>query len=207
MSFSITPHHLQRQDNSDDAVFYAEPRLVKHIDEPACAALTTFLTGILPPTGDILDLMSSYASHLPGEAGYKSVVGLGMNEIELQANQQLSSYLVHNLAINPTLPFEDNSFDACIITVSVQYLVHPITVFKEIGRVLRPNCPCLVSFSNRCFPTKAVNIWCQLNAMGHAELVRHYLDDSQCFSEPWQADISPNPGWTDPLMIVSARAI
>ena len=160
MSFSITPHHLQRQDNSDDAVFYAEPRLVKHIDEPACAALTNFFTGILPPTGEILDLMSSYASHLPREAGYKSVVGLGMNEIELQANQQLSSYLVHNLAINPKLPFEDNSFDACIITVSVQYLVHPITVFKEIGRVLRPNCSCIVSFSNRCFPTKAVNIWC-----------------------------------------------
>ena len=207
MSFLITPHHLQRQDNSDDAVFYAEPRLVKHIDEPACAALTNFFTGILPPTGEILDLMSSYASHLPRKAAYKSVVGLGMNEIELQANQQLSSYLVHNLAINPKLPFEDNSFDACIITVSVQYLVHPITVFKEIGRVLRPNCSCIVSFSNRCFPTKAVNIWCQLNAMGHAELVGHYFDDSQCFSEVWQADISPNPGWTDPLMIVSARAI
>ena len=207
MTVPITPELLQRSDNSDDARFYSEPRLVKHIDEPACAALTSFLCGILPANAEILDLMSSCASHLPPELSYRSVVGLGMNEIELQANQQLSSYLTHDLAINPKIPFPDNSFDACTVTVSVQYLVHPISVFREIGRVLRPNGPCVVSFSNRCFPTKAVTIWLQLNNDGHTQLVAQYFNSSKAFSGSWSVDISPNPGWTDPLITVCARAV
>ena len=207
MDFDLTPEHFQRMDNSNDEVFYSEPRIVKHIDEPACAALTSYFSEILPRSGEILDLMSSCVSHLPESASYKDVVGLGMNKIELQANPQLSNYLTHNLAINPKLPFEDSSFDACTLTVSVQYLVHPISVFQEIGRVLRPNSPCIVSFSNRCFPTKAVMIWRQLNGEGHAQLVTHYFDSSGAFSASWKADISPNPGKTDPLFVVCARAI
>ena len=152
--FELLPEHLRRVDETDDAVFYSQPRIVKHIDEPACTALTEYFRKTLPPNGEILDLMSSCVSHLPEDIGYKNVVGLGMNQIELEANSRLSSYLIHNLAVNPKMPFVNNSFDACTLTVSVQYVVHPISVFQEIGRVLKPNCPCIVSFSNRCFPPK-----------------------------------------------------
>ena len=206
MILELLPEHFRRVDETDDAVFYSQPRIVKHIDEPACTALTEYFRKMLPPNGEILDLMSSCVSHLPEDIGYKKVVGLGMNQIELAANSRLSSYLVHNLSVNPKLPFEDNSFDACTLTVSVQYVVHPISVFQEIGRVLKPNRPCIVSFSNRCFPTKAVSIWHQLSDMGHAQLVAHYFDGSGVFGPPETADISPNRGKTDPLIVVCAKS-
>ena len=204
--FELLPEHLRRVDETDDAFFYSQPRIVKHIDEPACKALTEYFRRNLPPNGEILDLMSSCVSHLPEDIGYKNVIGLGMNQIELEANSRLSSHLVHNLAVNPKLPFPNNSFDACTLTVSVQYVVHPIAVFQEIGRVLRPNCPCIVSFSNRCFPSKAVSIWHQLSDMGHAQLVAHYCDGSGVFDTTETADISPNRGKTDPLIVVCAKS-
>ena len=204
--FELLPEHLRRVDETDDAFFYSQPRIVKHIDEPACKALTEYFRRTLPPNGEILDLMSSCVSHLPEDIGYKKVVGLGMNQIELEANSRLSSYLIQNLAVNPKLPFVNNSFDACTLTVSVQYVVHPISVFQEIGRVLKPNRPCIVSFSNRCFPTKAVSIWHQLSDMGHAQLVAHYFDGSGVFGPPETADISPNRGKTDPLIVVCAKS-
>ena len=206
MMLELLPEHFRRVDETDDAVFYSQPRIVKHIDEPACTALTEYFRKMLPPNGEILDLMSSCISHLPENIDYKNVVGLGMNQIELEANSRLSSYLIHNLSVNPKLPFVNNSFDACTLTVSVQYVVHPISVFQEIGRVLRPNRPCIVSFSNRCFPTKAVSIWHQLSDMGHAQLVAHYFDSSGVFSTPETADISPNRGKTDPLIVVCAKS-
>ena len=206
MMLELLPEHFRRVDETDDAVFYSQPRIVKHIDEPACTALTEYFRKILPKNGEILDLMSSCVSHLPEDIGYKNVVGLGMNQIELEANSRLSSYLIHNLAVNPKLPFVNNSFDACTLTVSVQYVVHPISVFQEIGRVLRPNRPCIVSFSNRCFPTKAVSIWHQLSDMGHAQLVAHYFDGSGVFAPPKTVDISPNRGETDPLIVVYAKS-
>ena len=33
----------------------------------------------------------------------------------------------------------------------------------------------MVSFSNRCFPTKAVAVWLRLDDRGHASLVELYL--------------------------------
>ena len=201
----LLSEHLQRIDETSDADFYSEPRLVKHIDSTACNALTDYFREMLPSGGVILDLMSSCASHLPEDRSYKSVVGLGMNGIELQANPQLSDYVVQNLTTNLKLPFDDHSFDACIVTVSVQYLVHPIAIFQDIGRILRPHCPCIVSFSNRCFPTKAVAIWHQLSDRGHAELVGHYFDASESFEPFEMIDISPNQGHTDPLFIVCAN--
>ena len=206
MMLELLPEHFRRVDETDDAVFYSQPRIVKHIDEPACTALTEYCRKMLPSNGEILDLMSSCVSHLPEDIDYKNVVGLGMNQIELEANSRLNSYLIHNLAINPKLPFVNNSFDACTLTVSVQYVVHPISVFQEIGRVLKPNRPCIVSFSNRCFPTKAVSIWHQLSDMGHARLVAHYFDGSGVFGPPETADISPNRGKTDPLIVVCAKS-
>ena len=203
--FQLSPEDLQRIDENDDAIFYSEPRLVKHIDPSACHALTNFFQKSLPESGEILDLMSSYASHLPKDHNYKSIIGLGMNEVELQENPQLTNYVIRNLATNPNLPFDDNSFDACILTVSVQYLVHPILVFQEIGRVLRPNCPCVISFSNRCFPTKAVAIWHQLSDKGHAQLIGHYFDASGSYGPFKALEILPAGGQEDPLFIVCAK--
>ena len=203
--FELLPEHLRRVDESDDAIFYSEPRLVKHIDPSACNALTDYFRVVLPTHGDILDLMSSCVSHLPDDHGYKNVIGLGMNEVELRENPQLTDFVIHNLSTNPKLPFDKNSFDACIITVSVQYLVYPISVFKEIARVLRSNCPCIISFSNRCFPTKAIAIWHQLSDEGHAQLVGHYFDASKSYKPYEIVDLSPKGGHTDPLYIVHAN--
>ena len=206
MSTELTTEHFRRADEGDDAVFYSEPRLVKHIDEFACAALASYFQLTLPEDGNLLDLMSSWASHLPETPRYRRVTGLGMNQTELNENPQLTDRIVHNLAIDPKLPFEDASFDGCMITVSVQYLIHPITVFEEVARVLKPQSPCIVSFSNRCFPTKAVEIWQQLTSSGHAKLVGYYFDSTRLYGPHKFQDISPNSGRTDPLFVVCANS-
>jgi SAM-dependent methyltransferase len=201
----LQPHHFERIDESDDTLFYEAPRLVKHIDEPACEALALFYHVALPKGGAILDLMSSCVSHLPADIKYSRVCGLGMNRVELEANPRLSDYLVHDLTVNPALPFADGEFDACIINVSVQYLIHPIQVFSEVARVLKPGSLCAVSFSNRCFPTKAVAIWRAMDDRDHARLVGYYFVESGGFDEPEFTNLSPGFGESDPLYVVSAR--
>ena len=203
----LLPEYFHRTDETDDAIFYGQARLVKHIDDLACAALTSYFREIFLTDSDLLDLMSSCISHLPKESCYKSVTGLGMNQIELDENPQLTASIVHNLADNQILPFDDNSFDGCTLTVSVQYLIHPVEVFREIGRVLRPCRPCVVSFSNRCFPTKAVAIWHHLNDRERAILVGYYFDTSEIFGPYNILDISPTPSQTDPLFVVCAKSL
>lgn len=201
----LRPEHLRRADETDDGLFYETPRLVVHIDEPACAALAEYYGHALPPGGDILDLMSSYASHLPPDAAYGSVIGLGMNETELEANPQLTGHRVHDLNRFPTLPFDDGSFDACVLAVSVQYLVEPAKVFAETARVLRPGAPFAITYSNRLFPTKAVALWQALDAAKRAKLVDLYFSLAGGFEKPAFEDLSPHPGSSDPLYVVSAR--
>ena len=203
----LGPQHFERIDESDDNLFYGEPRIVKHIDEPACEALALFYHVALPKGRAILDLMSSCVSHLPTDIEYSRVCGLGMNLVELEANPQLSDHLVHDLTVNPTLPFTDNEFDACIINVSVQYLIHPIHVFGEIARVTKPGSPCAVSLSNRCFPTKAVAIWRAMDDRDHARLVGYYFVETAQYDEPELTNLSPPLGESDPLYIVSARRL
>jgi len=200
----LQSEHFERIDESGDDLFYEAPRLVKHIDEPACAALALFYHVALPKGGAILDLMTSCVSHLPTDIEYSRVCGLGMNRVELEANPQLTDHLVHDLTVDPTLPFADSEFDACIINVSVQYLIHPIQVFGEIARVLKPGSVCAVSFSNRCFPTKAVAIWRAMDDRDHARLVGYYFAECGGFEEPEFTNLSPNPGESDPLYVVSA---
>jgi SAM-dependent methyltransferase len=179
--------------------------MVRHIDDPACAALAGWFRANLPRGGDILDLMSSCVSHLPEDVPYARVFGLGMNEAELAANPRLTDHAVHDLTEEPALPFEDGEFGACLITVSVQYLVHPVEVFREIARVLRPGAVCAVSFSNRMFPTKAIALWRALDDRDHARLVGYYFIQSEGFEEPDFTDLSPDPGRSDPLFMVAAR--
>ena len=162
-------------DGEADELFYEEPRLVYHIDDNAVAALTDFYRAVLPQGGVLLDLMSSWVSHLPPEAEYAEVIGLGMNATELAANKRLGRWFVQNLNRNPALPLADSSIDAATICVSVQYLEDPVAVLREVARVLRPGGPIVISFSNRCFWTKAVAIWRGLGDEGHAALVERYL--------------------------------
>jgi hypothetical protein len=165
-------------DTEDDEFFYEPPRLVCHIDDGAIAALTVFYRRVLPVDGVLLDLMSSWVSHLPPEIDYKEVIGHGMNATELAANPRLSRWFIQNLNREPKLPLADASLDAAMICVSIQYLQQPVAVLREVGRLLRQGSPLVVSFSNRCFWTKAVAIWRALDDEGHARLVERYLRDA-----------------------------
>lgn len=199
------PEHFRRADETPDADFYAVPRLVTHIDDAAIAAVEAFYGQVLPHGVAILDLMSSWISNLPADGRYASITGLGMNEQELATNPQLARRVVHDLNREPALPFRDEEFGGAVITVSVQYLTQPVDVFAEVGRVLAPGAPLVVTFSNRCFPTKAVAVWQMVDDRGHAELVGAYMRLSGWFEQAQAFDLSPNPGRTDPLFAVVAH--
>ena len=205
--YPFRPEHFRRQDESEDANFYTAPRLVTHIDDAAIAAARSFYGVQLPVGGQILDLMSSWVSHLPDPVEYASVAGLGMNAPELGANPRLTERVVQDLNANPTLPWQPETFDGAIVTVSVQYLTRPVEVFAEVGRVLKPGAPFIVTFSNRCFPTKAVAIWQMMGDRDHAQLVGMYARHSGAFAPAEAFDLSPNPGRSDPMFAVMARSL
>jgi SAM-dependent methyltransferase len=173
----LPPEAFTKIDASGDDLFYSEPRFVMHIDDAAAAALSAFYAALLPQGATVLDLMSAWVSHLP-ESFNGHVVGHGMNAEELAANPQLDEWFVQNLNSNTTLPLDDASFDAALCCVGVQYLAKPNAVFAELARVLKPGAPLAVSFSNRCFPTKAVAIWRALDGRGHGELVALYMREA-----------------------------
>ena len=183
-----------------------------HIDDGAIGAVTQLYREHFPPGGAILDLMSSWVSHLPPEVEYARVVGVGMNAAELAANPRLDDFRVHDLNAEPALPFAAGEFDGAAICVSIQYLTRPVEVLRDVGRVLRPGAPLVISFSNRCFPTKAVRIWLSLDDAGHGELVERYLTAAGNWVGIERLDRSPghaerggaHPGG-DPLFAVVAR--
>ena len=206
----LFPGYFRRQDETADAEFYAQPRLVAHIDEPAVAALGGFFRTLVPDTpggAAVLDLMSAYLTHLPPDvrARCQRVVGLGLNDAEMAANDQLTEHVVHDLNAAQMLPFPDGSFDTALCTVSVQYLLHPVEVFAEVRRVLRPGGPYAVTFSNRCFPTKAVALWLNTDDAQHAALVRLYFERAGGWQDVQVYDLSPRPGVSDPLYAVMGR--
>src|SRR5215213_5169812 len=147
---SLPEGAFRRFDESPDEEFYLLPRFVTHIDDLAIAAVTQLYRELFPPGGEILDLMSSWISHLPPEVEYHRVIGLGMNEAELRRNERLDAYAVQNLNTNPHLPFGDAEFDGCGICVSIDYLTRPVEVLREVGRVLKVGAPTVITFSNEC---------------------------------------------------------
>jgi hypothetical protein len=172
---NFPPGAFAKEDPGDDADFYAEARLETHIDDPAIAALTDFYRVALPPGGVVLDLMSSWISHLPDDVAYGEVIGHGMNAEELAANPRLDRWFIQDLNQDPVLRLATASLDAAMICVGVQYLQQPVAVMADIARTLRPGAPLVISFSNRCFPTKAVAVWLNLGPRDHARLVDLYL--------------------------------
>ena len=196
---------FRRTDESPDEHFYEHPRLVTHIDEGAIAAVTQLYREYFPAGATLLDLMSSWVSHLPDEVTYQRVVGLGMNERELSANPRLNAHLVQDLNQQPTLPFEDNTFDGAAICVSVDYLTQPVVVVRELARVMKPDAPLVITFSNRCFPTKAIAAWHFLDDSERMDLVAQYLATAGGWHTVELLDRSPQPRSSDPLYAVVGR--
>lgn len=188
----------QKLDTSSDTLFYAAPRFVTHVDEGFIDQLTQLYRERLQPHSRILDLMSSWVSHLPEEMTFERVEGHGMNAEELAKNPRLDSYFVQNLNENQTLPCEDNSFDAVLNTVSVQYLQYPEAVFAEIYRVLKPGGIAIVSFSNRMFYQKAIAAWRDGSDASHVALVRRYFESVRGFSQP--EVVANQPPASNPLL-------
>jgi SAM-dependent methyltransferase len=200
MPTHLEPEFFRRLDDSDDEAVYLVPRFVVHIDEAAIRTVGEIYLSRLPRGGAILDLMSSWRSHLPPELKPARVVGLGLNRPEMEDNPALTEIVTHNLNRRVQLPFDDASFDGAVLSVSVQYLIHPVEVFAEVGRVLRPGAPFIVTFSNRMFPTKAVAIWVNASEEQRMDLVGYYFTHSAAFEKMEMIDRSS--GETDPLWAV-----
>ncbi|GAB6058761.1 methyltransferase domain-containing protein [Desulfonatronum parangueonense] len=207
-----TPDGLRRTDETDDAQFYKEPRMVGHLDSQAGEFLKGVYEGALPEQAKVLDLMSSMQSHLPDNPALH-VTGLGMNAAEMSANPRLAEHRVHDLNADPVLPFADGSFDAVVCSLSVEYLVRPQEVLNECARVLRPGGKLLVGFSNRWFPDKAVSLWMDLHEFERMGLVLDHFLAAQAFQDLqtvsirnwWRPEDDPHINTTttsDPVYVV-----
>ncbi|MDA0252826.1 MAG: methyltransferase domain-containing protein [Actinobacteria bacterium] len=190
-----------RRDEGDDSRFYGEPRALYHIDDGAIAAVRD-LYDELGLYGEVLDLCSSWVSHLARTP--QRLVALGMNADELEGNEQAHEWVVHDLNREPALPFADASFDGAMCTVSVDYLIRPLEVFDEVARVLRPGAPFVCTFSNRCFPTKVIRGWLGTDDEFHVRLVAEYFHRSNGWDQP-RAEQRPTPTPGDPLFAVWAH--
>ncbi len=209
----LRPVQRTKLDETEDGLFYAFPRFVTHVDDHFIQQLTDLYRQTLQPHTRILDLMSSWVSHLPPELEFAHVEGHGMNAEELAKNPRLNHYFVQDLNHNPRIPLPDQSFDAVLNCVSVQYLQYPDAVFSEIYRILKPGGVVIISFSNRMFYQKAIQIWRDSSEPQRLELVKHYLESVVGFSTPTViAKVSQVPemlqwlgmGGSDPFYAVMA---
>ncbi len=204
MDRRVTPFQAEfftRVDEQPDDVFYEPLRLVTHLDEGAIAAVGD-LYERLDMTGDVLDIMSSWISHFRSSPDMLTV--LGLNPVELARNDMADAAVVHDLNTEPRLPFGDAEFDAVTCCASVDYLVRPIEVFTDVARVLRPGGTFVVTFSNRCFPTKAIRGWLANDDSGRLAIVRAYFEASGRFEAAESADCNPGARG-DPLYAAWAR--
>jgi SAM-dependent methyltransferase len=159
-----------RLDEREDKLFYYQPRLVQHLDAQVRAQITGLYARFLTPGMRVLDLMSSWVSHLPDQPDL-DVTGLGLNAEELKQNRRLRERVMHDLNLTPELPFPDAHFDAVLCTASIEYLTKPDAVFRAVRRVLKPGAPFVVTFSERWFPPKAIQIWSMLHPFERLGLV------------------------------------
>jgi FKBP-type peptidyl-prolyl cis-trans isomerase 2 len=166
---------FERADSQPDARFYQHPRFVHHIDETAREMVKDTYGRFLADGMHVLDLMSSWQSHVPSRLRLGRLVGLGLNADELKKNTQLSDFVVHDLNADCKLPFEPNTFDAVVNTASVEYLIEPLAVFREVSRILRPEGYFIITFSNRWFATKAIRVWQELHEFERMGLVLEYF--------------------------------
>ncbi len=201
----LRPTQREKLDPNNDNDFYAFPRFVTHVDEGFIEQLTNLYQERLQPETHILDLMSSWVSHLPDDLKFAHVEGHGMNQEELAKNPRLDHYFVQNLNDNPKLPLEEQTFDAVLIAVSVQYLQYPEAIFSELHRILKPGGQVIVSFSNRMFYQKAISAWRDGTDAMRIQLVKNYFKSVQWFSKPEVIiNVSPLPSCLQMLGIMRA---
>lgn len=180
----LKPDQRSKLDETNDALFYDAPRFVTHVDTGFIQQLTDLYRARLQPHTRILDLMSSWVSHLPEDMEFAHVEGHGLNAEELVKNPRLNHYFVQDLNQNPQLPLADQEFDAVLNTVSVQYLQYPEAIFSEIHRILKPGGIAIVSFSNRMFYQKAIQAWREGSEASRVDLVKSYFTAVSGFSPP-----------------------
>jgi SAM-dependent methyltransferase len=193
-----------RADEEPDTVFYAVPRFVTHIDDAAIAAVGE-LYAELGIEGDVVDLMSSWISHFQVKPRHLTV--LGMNRAELDANEQADAVVVHDLNRDPRIPLDDETVDDIVCCVSVDYLTKPIDVFRDVARVLRPGGRFVCTFSNRLFPTKAVQAWLYSGDDDHCAIVAAYFDHARVYGPATAALRTPPTHRGDPLYAVWATRL
>jgi hypothetical protein len=191
----INENSFMRSLDQDDNRFYDQPRFVQHIDSQARAHINQYYRAYIKPGMQVLDLMSSWESHLQGIEDNIQITGLGMNREELNANPVLQSHDVCDLNTNPQLPYADQSFDCVICTVSIEYLVNPVTIFQQVARVLKPGGRFIISFSDRWFPEKVIRVWTELHPYERMALVLEYFRQSGEFNnlatESWHGWLRP----------------
>ncbi|HEV8298125.1 MAG TPA: methyltransferase domain-containing protein [Acidimicrobiales bacterium] len=193
---------FDRGDASPDAVFYSWPRLVTHIDDDAIAAVGA-LYDELRIDGVVLDLMGSWVSHFRRPPAH--LIVLGMNADELAANAHAAGTVMHDLNASPVLPFRDASFDAVVCCVSVDYLVRPVEVFGDVARIVRPGGVFVCTFSNRCFPTKAILGWLYARDDQRMAIVTEYFRLAGGWEAPVAQLRTPLDHRGDPLYAVWAQ--
>ena len=205
---------LQREDETIDSVFYSQARHIDHLDQAAQKQLKSVYNDLIPPRSDILDLMSSINSHIDDRLERNKITGLGMNEEELAANPCLDEIIVHDINQEQRLPFDDASFDIVVCSLSIEYITQPSRLFDEVARVLRTDGRFIISFSNRWFPTKAVQVWNNLHDFERIGLVMEHFIASAHFSDintyshrgiPRPANDKHNIPLSDPIYVVWAN--
>lgn len=201
-----------RLDSSPDSIFYTDPRFVEHVDDNAVKIMTKYISQYaIVAGGSILDLCSSWTSHIdPSRVkDVRRIVGLGMNEKELEANVALTEWRVQDLNSIPRLPYENASFDAVLCQLSIDYLTKPLEIMSEVGRVLKPGGKVHILFSNRLFLSKAVGLWTGADDVDHAYYVGCYLRFcGGSFGNIYAKDLSNRKGKRvrgDPVYVVVAE--
>jgi SAM-dependent methyltransferase len=195
-------HRIEGAPDEDSLL---QPSLSVPVDPAALECVTSLYRRYFPPGAAILDLMSSWIGHLPPEAEYRRVVGVGLDEQELLENPFLDEWHVQNLNRDPVLPFAAGEFDAAAICVSVQYLTRPIDLLRDVGRVVRPGGPLVITFSNCCLSRKALACWRMLDEDGHLRLVSYYLQAAGNWRDIECRHRCPDMG-VEPLYAVIARS-
>ncbi len=207
-----------RRDGRPDLAFYEQPRLIAHLDQIAQNELAALHGQLLAPNSQVLDLMSSWQTHLPNELEVAALVGLGLNQVELDANSRLTERVVHDLNAVPQLPFADGQFDAVMCSLSIEYLIEPVAILREVARVLKPGGLCVIGFSNRWFPTKTIQLWEGIHEFERPGLVLEYFIAAGGFTEletyslrgllrPDDDKYAGQMALSDPIYAVWGRAI
>jgi hypothetical protein len=199
-TWPYSPADFKRMDESPDTSFYSDSRFCTHIDDAAIASLRRYYDTVLPRSGRILDLCSSWISHYPQAVenaaiqGELEVVGLGMNNAELKKNQVLHKRILQDLNEDPNIPLtvcdehavsglqsadsvdsESGLLDCTTCVVSLDYLTRPREVLESVRKLTKSGGSCLIIVSSRMFPTKATSAWINRTPEQRLQMVGDYL--------------------------------